>query len=242
LNLKGAQDLKVRARQWLVVNGLLSHKSYSQCGEDLIIRFVFNAIGVMRPTYLDLGAHHPTYLSNTKLFYAEGSRGINVEANPDLIGSFRRSRPKDLNLNIGIVPEEHDGETIDFYVMDAPAMSTFSVEEARRLEAETSIKLAKTIRVPARGVLSVIQEYCAGAFPDLLTVDIEGTDALVVPALARTTLGRRPSVICIETLTYSETGTATKKTDLIAAVSATGYDVYADTYINTIFRRSDLRR
>jgi FkbM family methyltransferase len=242
LNLKSAQDLKVRARQWLVVNGFLSHRSYAQCGEDLIIRFLFNAMGVMRPTYLDLGAHHPTYLSNTKLFYSDGSRGINVEANPELIASFRRHRPGDLNLNLGIVPEERDGETIDFYVMDAPAMSTFSLEEMRRLEAETSIRLAKTIRVPARGVLSVVNEHCDGDFPDLLTVDIEGTDALIVPALARTAIGRRPRVICIETLTYSETGTASKKADLIAAVSAMGYDAYADTYINTIFRRSDLRR
>ena len=240
MNLKSAgADLKVRARQWLIANGLLSHKSYSQCGEDLIIRFMFNAIGVLRPTYLDLGAHHPTYLSNTKLFYADGSRGINVEANPELIAKFRRHRSRDLNLNIGIVSEERDGEMIEFYVMDAPSMSTFSAEEARRLEAETSIRLAKTISVPVRGVLSVIDEYCGGAFPDLLTVDIEGTDSLVVPALSRTPSGRRPRVICIETLTYSESGTATKKADLIDAVSSTGYEVYADTYINTIFRRSD---
>jgi hypothetical protein len=144
-----------------------------------------------------------------------------------------------LNLNIGIVPEEHDGETIDFYVMNVPALSTFSSEEARRLEAETAIRLAKTISVPVRGVSSVVDEYCRGEFPDLLTVDIEGTDELVVGALARTAPKRRPRVVCIETLTYSESGTATKKSDLIAAIVATGYELYADTYINTIFRRSD---
>jgi FkbM family methyltransferase len=242
LNLKiAAQDLKSRGRQWLVAKGLLSHRSYSQCGEDLIIQFLFNGMGVVRPSYLDLGAHHPTYLSNTRLFYADGCRGINIEANPELIANFRWQRPRDLNLNIGIVSEEHDGETIDFYVMNVSAMSTFSSEEARRLEEETSVRLAKTISVPVRGVLSVIHQYCGGRFPDLLTVDIEGTDALVVPALSRTDSSRRPRVICIETLTYSESGTATKKADLIAAIVATGYELYADTYINTIFRRSDCR-
>ena len=196
-------------------------------------------MGVVRPSYMDLGAHHPSYLNNTKLLYVDGSRGINVEANPQLIPKFRRQRSKDTNLNFGIVDDEGNGETKDFYVMNVPAMSTFSPEEARRLEAETSIRVAKTIPVPVRGVSSLVDQYCGGAFPDLLTVDIEGTDSLVVPSVCRTPFDRRPKVICIETLTYSETGTAAKKTELIASIAAAGYDVYADTYINTIFRRSD---
>jgi len=235
------QGFKARTREWLVAKGLLSQRSYSQCGEDLIIRFLLNSIGIERPTYIDLGAHHPTYLSNTKLLYLCGCRGINVEANPALITSFRRHRRRDLNLNVGIVAEEHDGETVDFYVMNVPAMSTFSLDEVRRLEAETAIRLAKTIPIAVRGVSSVLKQYCDSRFPDLLTVDIEGTDALVVPAIARAPVSLRPSVICIETLTYSESGTATKRSDLIEAIVKSGYDVYADTYINTIFKRSDVR-
>jgi FkbM family methyltransferase len=207
----------------------------------LIIRFLLSSAGISRPTYIDLGAHHPSHLSNTKLLYADGSRGINVEANPELLARFRRSRRRDVNLNCGVGAEENDGKTVDFYVMSSSTMSTFSLEEAQRLEAETAIKHTKTIRVPMRGVLSIVREYCEGAFPDLLNVDIEGTDSLVVPALAATPLERRPKVICIETLTYSETGTARKRTELIQAVAGAGYKVYADTYINTIFKRSDLR-
>jgi len=206
----------------------------------LIIRFLFSSIGIPQPSYIDLGAHHPNYLSNTKLLYSEGSRGINVEANPELIAGFRRSRREDVNLNLGIVAEESDGKTVDFHVMNSSTMSTFSLDEALRLEAETTIKRTKTIPVAVRGVLSIIREYCDGAFPDLLNVDIEGTDSLIVPALVATPPELRPKVVCIETLTYSESGTATKRADLIAAIVAAGYTVYADTYINTIFKRSDL--
>jgi len=233
-------NFRLRVRAWLVAKGFWSQRSYSQCGEDLIIRFLFNSVGIPQPTYIDLGAHHPNHLSNTKLLYADGSRGVNVEANPDLLARFRRSRRGDLNLNFGVGAEENDGKTVDFYVMNSSTMSTFSLEEAVRLEAETSIKRIKTIQVPMRGVLSIVKEYCGGAFPDLLNVDIEGTDSLVVPALVATPLALRPKVVCIETLTYSESGTAKKRTDLIRAIVDAGYKVYADTYINTIFKRADL--
>jgi FkbM family methyltransferase len=240
LSLRAAADLKIRVDHWLVAKGMRAQRSYSQCGEDLVIRFLFNLLGVARPGYMDLGAHHPTYLSNTKKLYSERSCGINVEANPDLIAGFRRYRRRDLNLNVGIVPEHRNGQSVDFYVMNAPAMSTFSADEARRLEAETSIRVVKTIPVSVRGLNSLVNEHCAGAFPDLLTVDIEGTDELVVPALYATEGPRRPKVVCIETLSYSESGGANKRQDLIDAIRDVGYEVYADTYINTIFKRSDL--
>lgn len=241
MSLRRASDFKQRLREWLVAKGLWSQRSYSQCGEDLIIHFLFRSAGIVKPSYIDLGAHHPNHLSNTRLLYATGSRGINVEANPALIARFKRSRPRDINLNFGVGADESDGTTVDFYVMDSATMSTFSLEEALRLEAETSIKRTKTIQVPMRGVSSIIKEYCAGVFPDLLNVDIEGTDSLVVPALTAAPFETRPKVICIETLTYSESGTARKRTDLIGAVEDAGYNVYADTHINTIFKRADLK-
>ena len=38
-------------------------KSYSQSGEDLVINFIFNAIGITHPSYLDIGAYDPYYKS-----------------------------------------------------------------------------------------------------------------------------------------------------------------------------------
>jgi hypothetical protein len=57
-------------------------KSFSQSGEDLIIDFIFNALGISRPSYIDIGAHHPYYLNNTAIFYLRGARGINIEPDP----------------------------------------------------------------------------------------------------------------------------------------------------------------
>jgi hypothetical protein len=66
--------------------------SYAQHGDDFQILNLFNLLGIDRPTYIDLGAHHPETISNTKLLYDRGSRGINVEANPNLFKAFESQR------------------------------------------------------------------------------------------------------------------------------------------------------
>ena len=71
-------------------------ESFAQCGEDLIIAYVFNALGRERIRYLDIGAHHPTYLSNTHYFYLRGHRGVCVEPDASLLQAFRRDRAGDL--------------------------------------------------------------------------------------------------------------------------------------------------
>ena len=72
--------------------GIYAKKSYSQCGEDLIVRYIFDVLRIEHPSYLDIGAHHPFFLNNTALLYEEGSRGVNVEADPQLIHSFYKER------------------------------------------------------------------------------------------------------------------------------------------------------
>jgi len=62
--------------------------SYSQMGEDIIMQYILRAIGMKSWTWLDIGAYDPDVLSNTALWYKNGMRGINVEANPKLILNF----------------------------------------------------------------------------------------------------------------------------------------------------------
>ena len=64
--------MSVLSRRLRAATGRLLHRvmprsqvSYAQCGEDIMIRYVFDALGTIEIRYLDSGAHHPTYLSNT---------------------------------------------------------------------------------------------------------------------------------------------------------------------------------
>lgn len=224
----------------IIPASVLGRQTYAQCGEDIIIAFLFDALGVSRPSYIDIGAHDPSHLNNTKLLYMRGSRGINIEANPELIRRFVDQRQEDLNLNVGVVGEDSDGMDLDFYVMSVPTVSTFSREEAARLERETSMRVIRVLKVRARGLLKLVQEHCNGTFPDLMSVDIEGLDEMIVPSVAACEPLRRPKVICIETLVYEENRPPRKKRELIRSIEDLGYQVYADTHINTVFCRSDM--
>src|SRR5271169_435695 len=104
------------------MNLIRSQKSFSQSGEDIIVRQLFKLRGINNPSYLDIGANDPFRINNTARFYKKGSRGINVEANPMLIKRFEKFRPHDINLNVGIAGSE--GE-MDFYIMNDDTLSTF---------------------------------------------------------------------------------------------------------------------
>jgi FkbM family methyltransferase len=205
--------------------------SYAQSGEDLIIDFIFNALGVGAPTYLDIGAHHPTYLSNTHYFHLRGGRGVNVEPDPDLFAAFGKQRPMDTNLNCAISLDD-DGEA-DFFCMDPPTLNTLSQAEARAYEATGRHPVRAVVRVPTLTINSLLQRHFADRAPDLLSVDIEGLDEQVVRSVDLTRY--RPLVICVETLSYSVDRTEVKLHGIADHLLANGYMQYADTYINSIF-------
>ncbi|MFA7355121.1 MAG: SAM-dependent methyltransferase, partial [Sulfurimonadaceae bacterium] len=71
-------------------------KSYSQEGEDMILRRLFE----QQPNgfYVDVGAHHPKRFSNTYFFYKKGWRGINIDAMPNSMELFNKIRPRDINI------------------------------------------------------------------------------------------------------------------------------------------------
>ncbi len=101
-------------------------KSYSQCGEDILMNYVLELRGIKNPTYIDVGANNPYFLNNTGIFYKRGCKGINVDANPFLIKKFNRKRNRDININIGIGKEDSE---MDFYIMKDDTLSTFSKSE-----------------------------------------------------------------------------------------------------------------
>jgi FkbM family methyltransferase len=209
--------------------------SYAQCGEDLIIEHIFNQLNIPQPSYIDIGAHHPRYLNNTYLFYLKGSRGINIEPDPDLIAKFTAMRPEDHNLNVGV--GEADGEA-DFYLMTEPTLNTFIKEEAenaRKVSEHYKVREVKKLKV--RTVAGILKEFAGGRFPDLLSIDVEGLDEQILRSFNYNE--QSPVVLCVETISFSPQGAAEKKTGLIEFLKAQGYFVYADTYINTIFVKTE---
>jgi FkbM family methyltransferase len=217
--------------------------AYAQFGEDLILAHLFEQIGIKNPTYLDIGANEPRYISNTYFFYLRGSRGVLIEPNPFLYKKLKRFRPKDTVLNTGI--GYTDIAEADFYLFPdyANGLSTFSEKEAKHW-AETGMKglgkipVEKVIKMPLITINDILEKYFENRAPHFISLDVEGLDLAILKSLDFNKY--QPEVICVETLSYDDNQQTYKQNDTIDFMLTKNYDIYADTRVNTIFCKKDI--
>jgi len=206
-------------------------KSYSQTGEDLIIDYIFNVLGINKPTYLDIGAFDYSKMNNTYLFYQRGLRGVCIEPDPILFEKFKKRRPADTCLNVGITADKNS--LLDFYIMSSKTLNTFSEEEAKKNES-MGYRIEKITKIETRSINSILDQYFTIA-PNLISLDVEGLDLEI---LERLDFNRhRPDVLCVETIDFAD-GKEVKNTGIIRLLESEDYLVFADTHINTIFVNS----
>ncbi|MEI6056746.1 MAG: FkbM family methyltransferase [Lentisphaerota bacterium] len=204
--------------------------SYSQAGEDLIMNFLFMDKNIDRIEYLDIGTNLPDICNNTFMFYVKGNHGVCVEANPELIEDIKSKRVRDKVINAGVsVKSDYVGE---LYIFDSNQISTFNKNEADKRINSGKYKIIDTVKVPMVSINRLIKENFK-PFPHLLSLDIEGLDFEVIKTLD---FDLYPiPVICMETCAYSENHIRTKDNSILDFMESKDYEVYADTYINTIF-------
>lgn len=210
-----------------------SKVSYSQCGEDLIIDFIFDMLNKRKIKYLDIGAHHPFRFSNTAFFYNKGDTGVNIEPDPGLFENFIKYRKRDTNLNIGISDKE---TTLDFYVLNEKSMNSFSKEGVDKLIESGKFTLEKVVKIPVKTLYSIVNAYFKSENIDLLSMDVEGLDFDILKSIDYERI--RPTVICVETVEFLDTDEnkiQKKNNELIEFIVSKEYFVFADTHINTIF-------
>jgi FkbM family methyltransferase len=210
------------------------HITYSQFGEDLIVANIFALLGISRPSYLDVGAHHPLHISNTALMHKRGSCGINVEANPNLIGAFHRLRPNDVNLNIGVSTAPG---TLPFYMIDATSgRNTFDRAAAEAFVRDyPSFTIETVINIQVVTLDSILEQYMYGQYPDFLSIDLEGLDYQVLKSANLAQSG--PKVICVEVESAAPGDDGGK---IVGMLKRRGYSLFARTVSNAVMVRSGL--
>jgi FkbM family methyltransferase len=206
--------------------------SYSQAGEDAVLRFLFTDKDMQRISYLDIGTNVPDSGNNTYLFSRNGSRGVCVEADRTLVPKIAKLRPGDKILNMGVSTAGDDAA--DFYIFDASGMNTFDKDEASKRAASGKYTLTDTVKVELVDINSLVRTNFE-RYPDLLSIDIEGLDLDVLKTLDFESFPI--PVVCVETCLYSENHVRPKNAAIATFMRSKGYEVYADTYINTIFVR-----
>ncbi len=168
--------------------------TYAQHGDDLMIVNVFEILGIEKPSYLDIGAHHPTIINNTRLLYERGSRGVNVDANPFVEQAFKTERPEDVFVHAGVGAEI--GKRTFYMYSNTSGRNTFSPSEVNRLKDVLTVQ--HSILVDMVSLDHIVEKHCHGKWPDLLTMDIEDFDYNAVNR-SELRVESGPKLIVIET-------------------------------------------
>ncbi len=165
---------------------------YAQNREDLILASFFP--DVKKGFYIDIGAFDPDTDSVTKLFYLQNWCGINVEPQPDMFARFKKLRPRDRNLNVGIAAKKG---TMTLRSYKSQGLSTFSDTIKKGYEATPDADTGEyTEHIVA--VLPLREALAPLDVPHIhfMKIDVEG---LEYDVLATNDWSRyRPEVLCIE--------------------------------------------
>lgn len=154
------------------------YTSHSQFGEDMAVRALLEDCG--RGFYVDAGAHHPVYYSNTYHFYRRGWRGINIEAQPGALQAFQVLRPRDINIQAALAARS--GEELNFYIFAHSALNTCNPHAAEQAQSQGE-KLLETISLKSRTLAEILDQHLPqGQRIDLLSMDIEGQDEEILLA------------------------------------------------------------
>ena len=206
-------------------------RSYSQLGEDIIIDYALRRLAPAgKVAYLDLGACHPTRFNNTYSLYLKGCRGVCVEPNPALAPSYKKWRPEDTLVQAGVGTEASDG--VEFYILTADMLSTFSRDEAQRICRYGNQKIERVIKVPLVTVETILSRYFTEC-PHFVSIDVESLDLAILQSIDFTRYC--PLLFCVETITYTEDKTEEKIPGITEFMKSKGYFPLADTHINTIY-------
>ena len=143
-----------------------SKKSYSISNVDLIIDRLFrnNKKGI----YLDIGCNHPIKHNNTYLMYERGWNGINIDLDKTSIDEFKKLRPKDINIQIGV--SNYAGNKKVFYYHKRSPLNTLS----KKLKEFRIKKPTKTFNLQVDTLNNIIKKSkFKNKQINLMSLDIE---------------------------------------------------------------------
>ena len=170
--------------------------SYAQGAEDVIVPYLARYhFSVAEPgTYVDVGCNEPVRYSNTFDLYLRGWRGLNIDANRDLIDQCRRVRKQDVCVLAAVSDAERE---VTFHKGKSNLVSTIDEEKIVEWKKHFEFSDDDQETLNTRTLTSILDEsWKHGDSIDLLTIDVEGHDLQVLKGLDLTKY--RPKIIVIE--------------------------------------------
>ncbi|PSB19605.1 hypothetical protein C7B76_07070 [filamentous cyanobacterium CCP2] len=162
---------------------------HSQFGED---RYIYKNIDLpAKGVFVDVGAGHPTYLSNTYFFEKNGWTGICIDADPTQCELLQQERA---TVEWAAISSQ-EGK-VEFAQSYFPSYSS-TVEQAEK--GYFRVPLKEVIKVPSYHLETILQKHRIGQI-DLLDIDVEGSEIDVWKTLDYEK--HKPKVVIIEYYTF----------------------------------------
>jgi len=205
-------------------------KSYSQEGEDMILRRLFEK--QQSGFYVDVGAHHPKRFSNTYFFYKLGWNGINIDAMPNSMKPFERIRPRDINIE---KPVSDKKQILTYYAFNEPALNGFSKELSEERDGKGNYFIQFTKDIETSTLTEILDNNLPiNQYIDFLSIDVEGLDFMVLKS--NNFEKYKPKVILIEILGSSLNDI--ESNEISKYLKEYNYSIYAKA-VNTVIFISD---
>lgn len=188
--------------QWIVrflwvVYGFLkpTARSFSQNGEDLIVRAYFDRIGLRIGTYLDIGCFHPVWISNTHSLHRRGWSGVAIDIDRFKLAAMKFARRGRVECILGAVcGSSEEGATAPVYKFDRGLSEIDTLElasaEIHRAEGRGEFRREEVALVDINRLMARLPHV------DFINIDIEGLDKEVIIALDFERF--RPTVVLFE--------------------------------------------
>jgi FkbM family methyltransferase len=205
----------------------LSEKtSYSLEGEDLILASLLR--DVHDGTYIDVGANHPTYVSNTYRLYQMGWRGLAIDGNDAFAPLWASTRPNDRFVQALVSDAVKDAE---FLVFPDDTMSSMDTDTGKRYAARFDAAAVMVRKMKTSTLAALRDQYLPASEIHLLTVDVEGEDLNVLKGAALDRM--RAGVVVVETKHCSLY--RPMENDIVGYLSGLGYKLVAKTMLDAFF-------
>lgn len=199
--------------------------SYSQAGQDIIIRNKFKKSNFKTWYYVDVGCHHPIKFNNTYMFYCLGASGLNIDANKDYEIFYQRHRGGDRFCCAAIGDHAVAGDGMKYY--------RYSKDQWNGLSENVAKKdfLIGIDDVKVRQLNDILRENDAPIKIDLLSMDVEGHEIDVLNSVDMSYYDFR--CICLEARTRSVESYLT--TEIHNYMKSLGYIMFCHTGHDAIY-------
>jgi FkbM family methyltransferase len=159
-------------------------RTYSQHEEDVFILATLKKYNLTDSIYVDIGANHPTDISNSYLLYRNGMRGVVIEPNPELIALFAKFRKRDIALMIGC---SNEPALLKFNISKTPVVSSFLTER--------DADFYKSVYIPVLPVDTALHNIDF-EYINFLSIDVEGLNVQVLQGAIE--IIKKTLLICLE--------------------------------------------